>query len=115
MFKSNMIYVLFTKLHIKGVDMFGEKLKEIRKHLSSTQDKMAELLKISTRTYVSYERNENNPPYSMLMLLCKTHNVNLNWLIADVGEMFIPPKFEQAQKELALEVRKILREEGLIK
>ena len=95
--------------------MFGKKLKEIRMHLAVTQEKMAELLKISCRTYVSYEREENNPPYSMLVTLCKEHSVNLNWLIADIGEMLIPPKFEQVQYDLALEIRKVLKEEGLLK
>lgn len=68
--------------------MYGKKLKQIRKHLDLTQDKMAELFNISARTYTSYERNENKPPYSMLVDLCKSQNVNLNWFIADIGEMF---------------------------
>lgn len=95
--------------------MYGKKLKKIRKHLSFTQDEMAEKLGIASRTYASYERDENNPPYSMLVLLCAKHGINLNWFIADMGEMLNAPKFEQVQGELALEVRKILREEGLIK
>lgn len=93
--------------------MFGKKLKEIRKHLSLTQDSMAELLKISTRTYASYERNENNPPYSMLVILCKKHNINLNWFIADSGEMFIPPKYEDVRSEILGEVEKMLKAKGL--
>lgn len=95
--------------------MYGKKLKSIRKHLSVTQEEMANYLNLSVRTYAAYERDENNPPYSMLVTLCLKHNINLNWFIADIGEMFIAPKFEQVQNELALEVRKILREEGLIK
>ena len=42
---------------------------------------MAELLSIPYRTYTAYERNENNPPYSMLVILCNKYNINLNWLI----------------------------------
>lgn len=89
MFVVNINHVVFTKLHIFGVGMIGEKLKKIRKALNVTQDKMAELLGISARTYSAYERNENKPPYSMLVLLQEKHNINLNWFIADMGEMFI--------------------------
>lgn len=95
--------------------MFGKKLKSIRKQLSVTQEQMATLLNISSRTYAAYESDENNPPYSMLVTLCVNHDINLNWFIADIGKMFNAPKFEQVQGDLALEVRKILREEGLIK
>lgn len=42
--------------------MFGKKLKSIRKQLSVTQEQMATLLNISSRTYAAYERDENNPP-----------------------------------------------------
>lgn len=121
--------------------MFGAKLKKIRNHFSATQDKMAEFLGIGTRTYTSYERNENNPPYSMLISLCKNQNVNLNWLIADVGNMFNPPEYNDSFEEifenienhrknienekqssynatknfLRDEVRQILKDEGIIK
>ena len=84
--------------------MYGEKLKRIRKHFAVTQDKMAEFLGIATRTYTSYERDENNPPYSMLILLCKNHDVNLNWFVADVGEMFNPPNFAESYREMLEEI-----------
>lgn len=95
--------------------MFGKKLKEIRKSLSATQEGMAELLNVSVRSYTSYERNENNPPYSMLVVLCKEFDVNLNWLIADVGSMFRTAQFGTAKNELRHEVLQILKCEGIIK
>ncbi len=95
--------------------MFGEKLKTLRQRLMYTQSAMADNLNISARTYASYEREENNPPYSMLLVLCEKYDVNLNWFIADKGEMFNAPQFEQAQEEFALKVRQILKDEGLIK
>ncbi|MBE7713723.1 MAG: helix-turn-helix transcriptional regulator [Cyanobacteria bacterium SIG26] len=69
--------------------MFGKNLKKLRKNLSVTQDEMAVLLNMSSRTYASYEREENNPPYSMLRVLYSDHNVNLNWFVTGDGEMFI--------------------------
>jgi len=93
--------------------MFGTKLKTIRKHFSVTQDEMAGLLNISARTYASYEREENNPPYSMLVLLCSKHKINLNWFIADEGEMFIAPKFDDVKEELLKEVNGLLAKYGI--
>jgi len=91
--------------------MYGKKLKEIRKHLSQTQEGMAELLKISARTYSSYERDENNPSYSMLVTLCQEFNVNLNWLIADYGKMFITRPFKDIDEDVLEIVKNIVSNE----
>jgi transcriptional regulator with XRE-family HTH domain len=95
--------------------MIAENLQKLRKNLSLKQDEFALKLGISPRAYVNYERGERKPPYEMLIKLSDDFNVNLNWLINDKGDMYNAPKFEQAQGELALEIRKVLREEGLIK
>lgn len=94
--------------------MYGNKLKNIRKHFKLTQEEMAARLGIAVRSYAAYEREENNPPYSMLVLLCKEHNINLNWFVADIGEMFNAPKFEDVQDEITLKVENILKAKGLI-
>lgn len=104
---------IFTKLHTNGVYMYGKKLKIIRNSLSQTQEKMAEILGLSGRTYSAYERDENNPPYSMLVTLCTKYNVNLNWFIADKGEMF-NAQYNAEKNNLRSEVLKILKDEGVI-
>ena len=68
--------------------MYGEKLKKIRNSLNLSQRGMAEAIGIKTRTYEAYERNENEPPYSMLVVLCDKYNLNLNWFIANKGDVF---------------------------
>ncbi len=96
--------------------MYGNKLKQIRKHFDATQDGMANFLGISARTYASYERDENNPPYSMLVMLCKNHNINLNWFIADMGDVFNQPEAqqdEQLENLVARIVDKKMKEKGL--
>ena len=95
--------------------MYGKKLKEIRKHLSATQEGMAQLMNVSPRTYVSYERDENNPPYSMLVHLCIKYKVNLNWFIADVGQPFNTPEYEDVKEEVLAEVDRILIKYGVKK
>ena len=95
--------------------MFGERLQSVRKKMQLSQEDISTQIGISYRAYSSYERGDRKPPIDFLEKLATQFNINLNYLIAGIGEMFIPPKFEQAQKELALEIRKVLREEGLIK
>lgn len=95
--------------------MYDKRIKEIRSKLKLSVAKMAEEMKIPSRTFVSYESDGRTPSLEFLAQLCKTFNINANWFLTGEGDMFIPPKFEQAKEELALEIRKILREEGLIK
>jgi len=95
--------------------MYQERIKKIRSELKLSVAKMAEEMQIPSRTFVSYESDGRTPSLEFLAQLCKTFNVNANWFITGDGMMFNAPKFEQAQAGLAQEVRKILREEGLIK
>ena len=51
----------------------------------------------------------------MLINLCKEHGINLNWFIADIGDMFnesaVPN--EQLEKLVAQIVDKKMKERGL--
>lgn len=94
--------------------MYGKKLKEIREYLSVTQEKMAEFMLLSKRTYISYERDENNPPYSMLVHLCQNYKINLNWFIADVGKMFNEQQPSVSNDELEQKVVEVMKKYGVI-
>ncbi len=95
--------------------MFGQRLQIARKKLQLSQEDISTQIGISYRAYSSYEREDRKPPIDFLEKLISKYNLNLNWLVAGKGNMFNAPQFEQVHNELALEVRKILREEGLIK
>lgn len=95
--------------------MYQERIKEIRTKLNLSVAKLADKIGIPARTITGYERGERTPSMEFLASLSTVLNVNANWFVTGEGEIFNPPKFEQVQNELALEVRKILREEGLIK
>ena len=106
--------IILLNFNIFGVEMFGERLKKIRKNLTFTQDKISFELGMATRTYASYERDENNPPYSMLLLLLQKYNVNLNWFVSGEGQMFNAPKFEEVEDVIDAKVLSILRKQGVI-
>lgn len=95
--------------------MYKQRIKEIRSKLNLSVAKMADKIQIPARTFVSYESDGRTPSLEFLAQLCKVFNINANWFLTGEGEMFIPPKFEQVRSDLALEIRKVLREEGLIK
>lgn len=95
--------------------MFAERLQKLRKRLQLSQDEIATQIGISYRAYSSYERGDRKPPIEFLEKLIVNYNMNLNYLIAGVGEEFNPQQFDTAKDELRLEVLQILKDEGIIK
>ena len=101
--------------------MYSEKIREIRKKLNITQEEISTQIGISYRAYSSYERGDRNPSLEFLEKIVKQYNVNLNWLIADVGSMFNAPQYvdvkdeqnEQLEKLVAQIVDKKMKERGL--
>ena len=97
--------------------MINERLCKIRKKLLLSQADISTQTGISYRAYSSYERGERKPSIEFLELLVTKFNINLNYLVAGIGEMFIAnaQQFEQEQEVFAQKVRQILKEEKLIK
>jgi len=97
--------------------MYAEKIKQIRSKLNLSVAKMSEKIDIPQRTITGYERGERNPSIEFLAQSCKILNVNINWFLTGEGEMFKKdvPQFEQVKDELLVEVRQMLKDEGLIK
>ena len=95
--------------------MYAKRIKELRTTLDISMAKMSVKIDIPARTITSYERSERTPSIEFLTQLCNILNVNANWFVTGVGEMFNPPKFEEVQDELTSKVEDILRKNGLIK
>ena len=93
----------------------GSRLKKIRQELKLSQEEFGAKLGVSKQYISNLEADRYTLNNERLVSLAVDFNINLNYLLIGVGDIFIPPKFEQAQEGLALEIRKILREEGLIK
>ena len=78
---------------------YGEKLKQIRQSLKLTQDEFAFALRMKSRTYAAYERNENKPTLNMLETLCNDYDINLNWFISGRDNMFNTPRNTSAMSK----------------
>lgn len=93
----------------------GNRLKKIRKELRLSQEEFAKQIGLSRAAIAAVEADNNNFSQDVLCKLILTFDININYLLVGKGNIFNAPEFEQVKDELALEVRKILREEGLIK
>lgn len=93
----------------------GQRIKLIRRELKLSQEQFGHILN-SGKSYISAVENDKSKlSVENLVKLLVDYRVNLNYVLGGIGQPFIAPEFEQVQSDLALEVRKILKEEGLIK
>ncbi len=96
------------------MDTVGEKIKYIRNEKRLTQEALGALLGFSKQIVSSYENNISKPNYDFLVKLHNLCGVNLNWFIANAGQPFNPPQFEEVQDELTQKVEGLLRKHKLI-
>lgn len=94
--------------------MYNKKLQELRKILKLSQEEISTQLGISYRAYSSYERGERKPPLEVLELLVNNYNVNLNWFIANIGEMFNKQQPSVNDIELEQKVVDVMKKYGII-
>lgn len=60
--------------------MFGEKLKELRKAKSISQQQLADLLKVGQSTVAMWEKGKNNPEYNTLLKISQFFSVSTDYL-----------------------------------
>lgn len=68
----------------------GERIKKIRKDLDLTQQEFADKIGSSQNVIGNYETGHRNPSSSVINNICKTFNVNEEWLRTGEGEKFGP-------------------------
>lgn len=93
----------------------GSRLKKIRTELSLSQEQFGKQIGLTRAAIAAVEADNNKFSNDVLCKLVLTFDININYLLVGRGNIFNAPEFEQVKNELACEVRKILREEGLIK
>jgi len=104
----------------------GERLTLLRKTLEINQTDMAMAIGCSQANVSKYERNGTAMSIEFLIPLRKAYNVNLDWLLLGIGEMFVPitcipqpsenhstlpePPNKQRLNELSAELQRISEE-----
>lgn len=66
----------------------GERIKEIRKTLKLTLEKFGEKLGVSKGAISAIETGTRNLTEQMAVAICRTYNVNYDYLMEGEGEMF---------------------------
>lgn len=87
----------------------NERLKKLRKELDITQQEFADRLGVKRNTVATYEVGKSNPSDAAINNICKTFNVNEEWLRDGTGEMFLPV---DRNTEIAKLTRILLNEES---
>ena len=73
----------------------NERIKELRKNLKLTQQEFADALNIKRGAVANYEIGRNEPIDAVISLICKTFNVNEEWLRTGEGDMFLQRSREE--------------------
>lgn len=66
----------------------NNRIRKIRKELDLTQTAFAERIGTTANIMTNYETGRRNPSNSVINNICKTFNVNEEWLRNGTGEMF---------------------------
>lgn len=66
-----------------------ERIKQLRAYLGLTQQEFAEKLGMKRNSIANYETGRNEPIDAVVALICKTFNVNEQWLRTGEGEMLV--------------------------
>lgn len=66
-----------------------DRIKKIRKELDLTQQEFASRIGTTQNVLANYETGRRNPSASVINNICKTFNVNEEWLRDETGDMFI--------------------------
>lgn len=69
----------------------GKRLRLIRERIGITQAELGEKLGIQFQHVSKYERGETVPTWENLTKLIELYDVNINWLLAGKGTMFLSP------------------------
>ncbi len=94
----------------------GNRLKKIRKKLELSQDDFGQKIGLSRAGIAAVEADKNKFSQDVLYKLMKTFNINLNYLIGNLGEMFNSSNAASNAKikdEILNEVHRLLKEKGL--
>lgn len=91
----------------------GERIKKIRQNLNLSQEDFGKLFEIQKQMVSSLENNKiklNNEKLEKLLL---TYNVNINWLLAEIGEMFIKKQPANLKEEIKQAVKEMIANKEL--
>jgi transcriptional regulator with XRE-family HTH domain len=67
----------------------NERILELRETLGITQSEMAKSIGVSKQYFSRVEKGKTELSKHKIIELCSKHSVSLNWLLKDIGNMFM--------------------------
>ena len=93
----------------------GTRIKFLRKHLGKSQDELASILGITKQAISNMENSKSTPSPAVLYKMHTELDVNLNYIITGIGDLYISSKGKEALKQTILkEVEALLDSKGII-
>lgn len=76
-----MLYFIYTKVYIKGgINLFKDRLKELRKKANLTQEELGNQLGVAGNTVCYWEAGESQPPLETIIKLAEIFCVSTDYL-----------------------------------
>lgn len=98
--------------------MYSENLRNLRRELQISAQKMADKMGVSRGSISQYEAGLREPNYNFIQRLNAIYNVNLNWFVSGNGEMFNKQDnfnlSNSEEEKIKAYVSKILADKGII-
>ena len=86
----------------------GSRLKKYREYLKLSQDDVAKLLGSSSAYISLVENNRSKLSVENLVKLLLKYNINLNYLLAGIGQPFNTGEKQEIKQDFIKEIEKIL-------
>jgi len=80
---------IIKKIHRKSMEDLGIRFLVFRKAIKKTRPQLAEELKISLAEITAIEKGTVYPKINYLHYLNRKYGLNINWMVGNIGEMFV--------------------------
>ena len=97
------------------MENIGIRFKNVRKLLKKSQDELAMELGITKQAISNIENTKSMPGLALLSKLLVDYDVNLNYIISGIGEIFIEKEktYKALRNSLIKEVEQLLDSRGI--
>ena len=93
----------------------GERIKKIRQALDLTQDEFGDIFNIKRQMVSSIEKDNLVLNNDKLLKLLTDYKININYILAGIGDMFIKEQPAGLKEEIKQTVREMLNSGELFK
>jgi len=95
---------IFDLVYYTTMEKENERILELRETLGITQSEMAKSIGVSKQYFSRVEKGKTELSKHKIIELCLKHSVSLNWLLKDIGNMFMQDIDKPRVKVKVLEI-----------